>query len=131
MFEDKFSSTQINKDFIEKIIRECKKDLLDDDEDDVEDDLIEVEDKINEPSNIMRNQSQKMEEKYNIDKKKNKVLQGKVINIKENKITDDKQKVELSRMCTEQKKKILELKTDRGGVEAAKVKKELKTERTS
>ena len=69
-----------------------------------------------------------MEVKYNIEKEKKKALQQRVIELEENNLIYYKQKVELSKVCTEQNKKILELKTVRGGLEAAKVKKEPKTE---
>ena len=129
MFEDDFTSSQVDQENIDKLIEECKKDLLDDDDEEEVDDKMEEEEKIEEPSNSATNLVKEMEEKYNIEKENNKILQGKLNNMEEMKKTYNKNMKELAATCKDQKQKILEMKATKVGVEAAKAKRELKNEK--
>ena len=114
-----FTSTQVEMEDDLKFIKE----LEDDRKVDGENDEIEEE---NEGGNAVE-----MEEKYEEEKRKNAVLQGKVNALEEIK---DKQKQNMDRM----KKIVTDYKTDldkaragKGGAETAKVKKELKEAKAS
>ena len=84
MFEDKTSSIQIDHDSIDRLIEEHRKDLLDDDEDAwlFDEEEAAVEDN-------MVNQLKEMEDKYNIGKENNKVLQKRMSCLEEKNIIDD------------------------------------------
>ena len=87
MFEDKTSSIQIDHDSIDRLIEEYRKDLLDDDEDEwlFDEEEAAVEDNIVEPFNSMVSQLKEMEDKYNIGKENNKVLQKRMSCLEEKK----------------------------------------------
>ena len=69
-----------------------------------------------------------MEAKYNIEKENNKFLQKRMNCLEEKNMIDDKLKLELSTVCTEQKEKIIDLWAAKGDNEAAKMKQELTIE---
>ena len=91
-FEDNFSSTQIDQDNIEKLLEECRKDLIDDEEYEEVPDKTEDEEKKDEPTESMAKQLKEMEEKYDLEKENNKVLQGRNNYLEELKITNEKTK---------------------------------------
>ena len=92
LFEDNFSSTQIDQDNIEKLLEECRKDLIDDEEYEEVPDKTEDEEKKDEPTESMAKQLKEMEEKYDLEKENNKVLQGRNNYLEELKITNEKTK---------------------------------------
>ena len=124
IFEDNFSSTQVEHDNIEKLLKECENDMRDDNADEGEDQT-EGDD----PGDEMVKQLEELEENYKKEKESNKILQGKINHLEETKAAEEKVREKLKRMVEVQKKNILELMAKKGGLEAAKVKKELKIEK--
>ena len=63
IFQDNFSSSQMDNENIEKLLLECENDMRDDNKDNIKD-ITEIEDKIAEPNDEMTKKVKELEDKY-------------------------------------------------------------------